>query len=105
MGTAIYAEPDGAGCGQPDYFLIDNFKSFFQQKEFFYWIEAGWKEGRTLLGGESVHLTYWYQEERVEQGIEASKGLCFSASRRFGSYVPFVRAGISDGNGALMHHR
>jgi porin len=90
--------------GQPENFFMDNFRSFFQQKEYFYWIEAGWKAGRPLLGGETVHLTYWYQEERVEQGTETSKGWCFSASRRFGSYLPFVRAAISEGNGALMHH-
>jgi len=90
--------------GQPDYFLIKNFESFFGDHEYFYWVEAGWKDSRSLLGGETVHLTYWYQDERVEQGTEVSKGWCFSASRRFGYYVPFVRASISEGNGALMHH-
>ena len=90
--------------GEPQNFLIGNFNSFFGQNEYFYWVEAGWKESRSVLGGETVHLTYWYQDARVEQGTEASKGWCFSASRRFGSYIPFVRAGITNGNAALMHH-
>ena len=90
--------------GEPQNFLIGNFDSFFSQNEYFYWVEAGWKESRSLAGGETVHLTYWYQDARETLGTEASKGWCFSASRRFGSYVPFVRAGITNGNAALMHH-
>ncbi len=90
--------------GEPQNFLIGNFDSFFGQNEFFYWVEAGWKESRSVLGGETVHLTYWYQDAREAQGTEASNGWCFSASQRFGSYIPFVRAGITNGNAALMHH-
>lgn len=90
--------------GEPQNFLIGNFESFFGQNEYFYWAEAGWKESRSVLGGETVHLTYWYQDAREAQGTEASSGWCFSASRRFGSYIPFVRAGITNGNAALMHH-
>lgn len=90
--------------GDPTNFLIGNFESFFGRNEYFYWVEAGWKQNRSLLGGETVHLSYWYQDARVEQGTDTSKGLCFSASQRFGSYIPFVRAGITEGNAALMHH-
>ena len=90
--------------GDPTNFLIGNFESFFGQNEYFYWVEAGWKQNRAMLGGETVHLTYWYQDAREEEGTVASKGWCFSASQRFGSYIPFVRAGITEGNAALMHH-
>lgn len=90
--------------GDPTNFLIGNFESFFGQNEYFYWVEAGWKQTRSPLGGETVHLSYWYQDAREEEGTVASKGLSFSASQRFGSYIPFIRAGINEGNAALMHH-
>lgn len=91
--------------GEPTYFLKNNFESFFNDKEFFTWVELGYNSTRTLLDGETVHLTYWHQDERTEVGTEESYGWCFSAAKKFSNgLTPFLRADISKGNGALMHH-
>lgn len=91
--------------GQPQYFLFKNFESFFTTSEYFFWAELGWNKSKSILEGQTIHLTYWYQDAREETGSEASRGLCFSASRKFGKrYTSFFRAAISEGNAALMHH-
>ena len=91
--------------GDPSYFLIDNFKSFFSVNEFFYWVEAGWDSRNSILVGETIHLTYWSQDARSEAEKEKSSGWCFSASKVFHSfYTVFIRAAISNGDAAVMHH-
>ncbi len=98
--------------GQPEKFIVDNFKSFFQSREYMYWVELGWApQPSSIIEGESVHFMYWYQAPRraeVAEGeeVERSWGVTFSASREFrlGDYTAFFRAGISEGNGATMRH-
>ncbi len=91
--------------GEAQYFLFKNFESFFEVGEYFLWAELGWNESKSILEGQTIHLTYWYQDAREETGSEVSRGLCFSASRKFGKkYTSFLRAAISEGNAALMHH-
>ncbi len=91
--------------GEAQNFLVDNLNSFFGTQEYFTWVELGWRMSDRYSSGETIHVTYWQQDARTEEGLEASSGWNFSASKTFnGSYTPFIRAGISDGNAAAMHH-
>jgi len=91
--------------GEPSNFVVNNFKSFFSDHEFFTWIEAGWNPSTSRIAGETIHLTYWHQDARSNKGTKESWGWCFSAATNItGRYYPFIRAGISEGDGALMHH-
>ncbi len=90
--------------GEASYFIAENFKSFFNQQEYFYWIEFGWSPSKSLISGQTIHLSYWNQDARKDKGIEKSQGWCFSASYDFSGITPFFRTGISEGNAALMHH-
>lgn len=91
--------------GDPTNFVFNNIKSFFEDNEFFTWIEVGWNPSKLIIAGETIHLTYWHQDARANKGTKESWGWCFSASTNItGRYYPFIRAGISEGDGALMHH-
>lgn len=89
--------------GEPFMFVVDNFNSFFQVKEYLWWVETGWNFGKNLTDGESIHLMYWHQDPRSAKQQTESWGLCFSASQVFSDqYTVFVRAGYSEGNAPLM---
>ena len=44
--------------GELTYFVADNFRSFFDVREYFFWVEAGWDRTGNISDGYSVHLTY-----------------------------------------------
>lgn len=98
--------------GEPFKWLVQNFQSFFEDREYMYWIEAGWSPNpdRPLTDGRTIHLMYWHQDERSAQReigdeVEESWGLNFSASKVFfRKYTAFLRAGYAVGNGATMRH-
>lgn len=91
--------------GEPNNFGGYIFKSFFKTHEYFTWIEAGWRPEIQLNPGQTVHLTYWHQDARTDAGTDESWGFCFSASTYWkGHFIPFIRAGISEGGAARMHH-
>jgi len=92
--------------GEPTNFIFDNIDSFFTQKEYFTWIEAGYKKTSTdYTDGNSVHLTYWHQDARSEKDLEESYGWSFSASKVFPKGITaFLRADISNGNAPVLHH-
>lgn len=91
--------------GEPNISFSYIFDSFFNTREFFSWIEAGWEPSDKLSLGEGIHLTYWYQDPRTEANTKESWGFCFSASRYIGSGLnPFIRFAYSEGDAAIMHH-
>ena len=81
-----------------------DFESFFDVQEYFTWVEVGWATNPDReYSGESVHLTLWHSDERVEAGVPAGRGIAFSASQEFGEkWVPFLRAGYSEGDAANL---
>ncbi len=87
--------------GRPEHFIAKNFDSFFSIREYFTWIEVGWKLG-SFISGETVHVTYWRQDANKEQGIGESEGWNFSISTTIHGYIPFIRVGISDGKAPTM---
>jgi len=81
-----------------------DFKSFFDVQEFFTWAEVGWAPNPTReQNGESIHLLVWHSDERVEAEVPEGWGLAFSAAGRIGkNWLPFVRAGYSEGDAANL---
>jgi len=81
-----------------------DFDSFFDVQEYFTWVEVGWGPSPSReAAGESVHLTLWHSDERVEAGVPSGRGIAFSASQEFGEkWIPFLRAGYSEGDAANL---
>lgn len=73
----------------------------FDDGELFTIIEFGWDPGitpqmpgRPPLG--DIHLSFWQQDERKEDGVAEAWGLILSAYQKFGRYLPFARYGYAD---------
>jgi porin len=80
-----------------------NVAELFDGEDLFYWVEAGWAPSKKSVPGDSIHVTYWVQDELEEKGTERSRGLAFSAARQvYKRYQPFLRIGYSEGDAALM---
>jgi porin len=89
--------------GQPNYGLGYILKSFFQTREYHTWIEVGLKKKMHITPNEGLHLTYWHQDARVDEGLSESWGMSFTASTFLGGrYHPFFRAAYSEGNAPLL---
>jgi len=81
----------------------DFFKSFFDVHEYFYHMEFGWIGSWDKRFTDNVHISLWGQDPRVAAGVDRGKGITFSASGTFNDrWTPFLRAGYSDGGGALV---
>jgi porin len=80
-----------------------NVAELFDGEDLFYWVEAGWSPSRKSVPGDSIHVTYWVQDELEEKGTERSRGVAFSAARQiYKRYQPFLRVGYSEGDAAIM---
>jgi porin len=81
-----------------------DFDSFFTVQEYFTWAEFGWAPTPAReAAGESIHLLAWHSDERVEAEVPEGWGLAFSAAREFDDkWIPFVRAGYSEGDAANL---
>jgi porin len=77
--------------------------TFFQDREYYTWIETGFRLGAGTNPGEKVHVNVWHQDPRVEAGVEESWGMTFSASTVLANrWTPFLRAGYSEGDAAKV---
>ena len=66
-------------------------------------MEFGWTSSQERIYFDNVHLTAWYADEREAALVEDGWGMAFSASKFVNdTWMPFVRAGYSDGGGALL---
>ncbi len=81
----------------------DWFESFFDDHEYFYHFEVGWTSSQERIYLDNIHLTGWYADERKNALVEDGWGLAFSAAMFINdTWMPFLRAGYSDGGGALL---
>ena len=82
------------------------FDTFFEVREYYSWIEAGWrKAGTGVLDGQSVHVNLWRQDARESAGTDETWGITFSANPVFDGPVrwsPFLRAGYSEHDGGQL---
>ena len=67
--------------------------------EFFSYGELGWTPARDERFLTNVHVGAWHVDERVEAGVPESHGVVVSANVTIDDvFMPFVRAGWSDGD-------
>jgi len=79
------------------------FDSILDDGELFKHLEVGWTPSFEQRYLDNVHLMAWHADERKSAGVEDSWGLAFSAARFVDEqWMPFLRAGWSEGNAAIM---
>lgn len=80
-----------------------SFDSFFNAHEYFKHVELGWIGSSDSLFTDNVHLIAWHVDDRKAAGVSDGWGLAASFSRKYNDkWLPFVRAGYSDGGGAIL---
>lgn len=81
----------------------DSIDSFFGDHEYFKHIELGWIGSWQNRFTDNIHFTAWQVDERKAAQVDEGWGLAFSFSRKLDDHwLPFLRAGYSDGGGALL---
>lgn len=69
-------------------------------------VELGWSSGFSRRATDRVQLTWWHKDQLAEKGTPSGSGWLFSWSWMFEDrWVPFVRAGWSDGGGGALAER
>ncbi|MGO1119347.1 carbohydrate porin [Rhodovibrionaceae bacterium A322] len=77
--------------------------SFFQDREYFSHGEFGWTPAQDQIYLTNIHATIWHSDAREASGTPSGKGIALSASTFIdGRWMPFVRAGWSEGGASLM---
>ena len=83
--------------------LMTELKSYQYGAEFFTHIEVGYSPSQKERLTRNVHLVYWEVDARKHSGIPKSDGIAISANWLLQqTWLPFFRAGISNGKAALM---
>jgi len=76
-----------------------DFASFWDTREWFTWVEIGFRANRSITARQNTHLHYWHQDAREEAGTSESWGLVYTYSAILDNgAVPFVRIGYSEGD-------
>lgn len=92
------ADPDG----DPEH-PGDTFRNFFARSTQFRHLEIGWAGSWDERFVDNVHVMVWQVDRREEAGVDAGWGIVGSFSHVFADrWLPFLRAGYSDGGGALL---
>jgi porin len=69
-------------------------------------VEIGWTPDFNRRGTDRVQLTYWHKDALVDKDTPKGSGWLTSYSWKAGEhYMPFVRAGRSDGGGGALARR
>ena len=64
--------------------------------------ELSWSPSREDRYFKNIHITAWHADSREKANIEESQGVAIGANWTFfEQFMPFVRAGWSDGNGSF----
>jgi len=81
-----------------------DFNSFFKTNEYFSWAETGWSpDPANAKSGNKISVSGWQVNERGEAGVPSGRGLLLTAVKKLSeNWSPFLRAGISDGEAALV---
>ena len=86
--------------GQP---TLPGFDTFFDDAEYFSYIEFGATSSKENIYLDNVHLTLWHTDARQAAGSPESHGVAFTAQQFLREkWLPFFRFGYSDGDAALM---
>lgn len=81
-----------------------NFTTFFEEVEFFKYIELGWSSSQKDEFQKNFHVTLWHADDRDKANIEDSWGITGTGIWLFNDqWMPFFRVGWSDGEAPLMN--
>ena len=82
------------------------FESFFNDNEYFKHVEVGWTSSQKRIWFNNIHLTAWQSDERARAAVPEGSGWAFSFAHFINEkWMPFVRAGASDGGGSALWER
>ena len=86
--------------GQP---TRSGFDTFFDDSEYFSYVELGLTSSKDRIYLDNVHLTLWNTDARQTAGTPSGWGVAFTAQKYIQDcWLPFFRFGYSDGDAALM---
>jgi porin len=86
--------------GQP---TVAGFDTFFDDSEYFSYIELGMTPSQDRIYLDNIHVTFWHTDARVAAGTPEGRGVAFTAQKFICErWLPFFRFGYSDGDAALM---
>jgi len=80
------------------------FDTFFDESEFFTHVEVGFTSNWERRYLDNIHFVIWHADERQGAGSPEGWGVAFSAAWFFeDKWMPFLRAGWSDGDASLLN--
>ena len=80
------------------------FDTFFDESEFFTHVEFGFTSDWKRRYLDNIHVVLWHADERTGAGSPEAWGVAFSAAWYFeDKWMPFLRAGWSDGEASLLN--
>lgn len=86
--------------GQP---TLSGFDTFFQDNEYFSYMELGLTSSRDRIYLDNIHATLWHTDARQNARTPEGWGVAVTAQKFVGDrWLPFFRFGYSDGDAALM---
>jgi len=84
--------------------VIDEVTAFKDGAEFFTFAQLDWVPSIDERYYKNAHVTLWHVDEREEAGVPESQGVALGVNWTFNKkWMPFVRAGLSDGEAPLMN--
>lgn len=97
----LYAQGGLADAnGQP---TLAGFDTFFQDNEYFTYLEFGFTPSKDLLYVDNVHATFWHTDVRKAAQTPEGWGVALTAQMYINDrWLPFLRFGYSEGDAALM---
>ena len=86
--------------GQP---TRSGFDTFFDDSEYFSYVELGVTSSQDRIYLDNVHVTLWHTDARQDAGTPEGWGVAFTAQQFVcDQWLPFLRFGYSDGDAALL---
>ncbi|MGB5884867.1 MAG: carbohydrate porin, partial [Desulfobulbales bacterium] len=81
---------------------FEGFDSFFNDSDFFKWVEIGFTPGQQKIYFDNLHVTFWHIDERINDtpdgwGINASWQRWIDDT-----WLPFIRGGYTEDSGSLL---
>jgi len=80
---------------------FDSVTNLFDEGELFKHVAIGWAPDWGDRYDQTVQLTLWQADERVEAGVDGGHGVDFLTSARLDKWRPFLRAAHTEDAGAL----
>jgi porin len=81
-----------------------NFTTFFEEVEYFKYVEFGWSPSPEENLNNNFHVTVWHADGRDKAEVDESWGITGSINWLFNDrWMPFFRVGWSDGTAPLMN--